>query len=252
MRLSEKDIDLMDSYSKEFKKIFKFYLEAFDSLILLQSNFKIETEEFDKLNDGEQNSIKAYVLLMETSNTTMTGVLRLLSGNLYSDAYSLLRILYETVCLMKFGNLNEENKELIVNTFFKSKLQGSEQNFAENNLEKLAIKKVEELYPGLNQFKYFLNNFGSHISRDKIALGNVGILGDSQASKIFSNNFNNKYYLSALDILLNLSISILEEYIKLFQNYRKFDKDIIDNFIKIKSGHTEKIRPQLLKMIKEN
>jgi hypothetical protein len=153
---------------------------------------------------------------------------------------------------MKFGNLNVENRIKIIDTFFKSKRNDAEQNSAEISLIISSIKAVENLYPELKGLKYYLNNFGSHISRDKIGLGNIAILGDAQSSPIFSCNFFNKYFLSSLDMLFYVYLFIFEEYITLFQNYMYFDKEIIDQFNSMKVNFVNEVRPKLLKMIKDS
>jgi hypothetical protein len=247
----EKIIDLMDSYSKGFKTSFHFYLDEFNDLIMLQSNMIINKDELNNLNEENQNSVKAYGFLLETSNTTMAGVLRLLSGNMYSDSFSLIRILYEILCVMKYGNLSVGNRIKIVETFFKVKLEVLEQNTAESRVISSAKKAVGSLYPELKDLKYYLNFFGSHISRAKIGLGNVAILNEPQSSPIFSCNFFNKYFLSSMDMLFQVYLLIFEEYITLFQNYMRLDGQVIEQFKSIKVNFVNEVRPKLLGLIKE-
>ena len=118
---------MSDRFSTEFCTVFDFYIESFDNLFELQGKIGLDMPSLSCLRDLDQNIVKGYLFLVESSNTTAIGALRLFASNIYSDAYSLVRILYEIQCLLRWGNFSSENKQELYHTIYKSGLSGKDQ-----------------------------------------------------------------------------------------------------------------------------
>lgn len=204
--------NIADWASKDFAKEFDYYLTSYFKIYNIQSSIGIE--DLTIFPENTKNIYLTYLFFVESANTTSTAVIRLLSSNIFSDCYSLLRILFEIACLLHFGNCSEENKSEIYDTFFGKGLTEKEHNRNEWKLTQKATTFFLDKQPELNQLKDELNNFGSHISRAKIALGNVGLIGERQASKFFTPNFKHPLFRKALGYLYSIMLIILEEYIK--------------------------------------
>lgn len=212
----------------------------------LQSKIGLEREELASLSEDDQNFIKSYLFLVESSNTTAIGALRLFSSNLYSDAYSLIRILYEIGCLLHWGNESKKNKEKLYYSIFKSDLPDEEHYLGEWKLIKDAQRLIEAKKPALVDIRRQLNNFGGHISRKKILQGNITNIGDSTASRLFTPNFRNKHLLAGLDFTYNMFCFILEEYSNHLTNYDAVPSSIGDEIGHVSYNFVKNIRPKLL------
>lgn len=241
--------NIFDAFSNEFPKKFSFYIDSFDNMFNLQSKIGLEREELSALAELDQLLIKGYLFLVESSNTTAIGALRLLTSNLYSDAYSLIRILYEIACLMHWGNVSKENKEKLYYSLYKSGLPEEEHYRNEWKLIKTAQKLYESENPGFVEIRQKLNNFGGHISRQKIMLGNITNIGDSTASRLFTPNFNNRHLLVGLDLTHNMFNLILEEYSTHLNTYNAVPQKIYKEILLIAHNFLQSVRPKLQEFI---
>ncbi|MBN4081268.1 hypothetical protein JYT44_02765 [Caldithrix abyssi] len=187
---------IFNQVTKDFEQKFGFYLDALDQIYQYQSKIGLLKSELSALPEQDQNIIKSFLFLVESSNTTSIGALRLFSSNLFSDAYSLLRILYEIASLIHYGNLPDQNKIEIYQTLFMSGLPEKEHKKKEWKLIQKSERKLESERPDYNKILKELNNFGGHISGAKIILGNVSTLGNAVASRVFTSNFNNSRFFS--------------------------------------------------------
>lgn len=242
-------LNLLDNFSDDFIIQFGFYLDILDKLYYLQSKIGLSEENLSSLEEKDQNIFKSYLFLVESSNTTSTGVLRLLSSNLYSDAYSLIRILYEIACLLYYGNISIDNKREIYYSIFKSGLSETEHKKKEWKLIQKAEKELESKNGEYINIRKELNNFGSHISKTKIILGNVTTLGNATASILFTSNFSNRYFLAGLDFLFSMEMLILDEYSNHLENYDGVPKLIKKEIKDLPRIFLERIRPRLQSFI---
>lgn len=240
---------VLDAFSMEFPKKFPFYIESIDNMFRLQGEIGFERDELSSLNELDQLLVKAYLFLVESSNTTTIGCLRLLSSNIYSDAYSLIRILYEIACLLHWGNVSKENKLELYHSIFKSDLPSDKHYRNEWKLIKKAQKLYESEKPELVSIRQKLNNFGGHISREKIVLGNITNIGDSVASSLFIPNFNNKHLLMGLDFTHSMFNLILDEYSCHLKRYNAVPKSIDDNIKLVSRSFITSVRPKLQKFM---
>lgn len=240
----------MNSFSSNFLNKFDFYIDSFDVSIKYQSKIGLTEKELSSLSELDQNLVKSYLFFAESSNTTIIGVLRLLSSNLYSDAYSLVRILYEIACLMHYGNISKDNKIEVYRTIFKSNLSEDEHQKNEWKLIKKSETFFEKEKPGLVPIRKELNNFGGHISRKKIVLGNITAIGNSSASTLFTNNFNNRYLLAGLDFVHCMFNLILEEYSQHLIEYNGVDDRDLYEIKKLSQRFLTNIRPRLQSFMK--
>ena len=191
MNTLENVFNIMDEFSSQFKRKFNFYTKSFNEIMEIQCNIGLSKNEMTELELIDEKLVKTYLFLAESSNTTSAGALRLISSNLFSDAYSLMRILYEIACLMHWGNISIENKQEVYNIIFKSRQSGNEQGKLEWKLIQKAQTQFETEKPRLIDIRKKLNNYGSHISREKI-VGNITSLNGASASIMFVNNMGNK------------------------------------------------------------
>lgn len=162
-------LSITSNFEKDFLKNFGFYLDSLDKLFDIIDGIGLDETRLSKLPESESNKYKSFLFLMEAANTTSIGVLRLLSGNIFSDANGLLRILYEIACIMHWGNASEDNKEKIYIDFFKSKVSDKERSTLEWKLIKSAQKLFEDEKPGMSDIRRELNNYGSHLSLKKLS-----------------------------------------------------------------------------------
>lgn len=241
----------MNTYSNSFVTKFDFYINSFDNAISYQSKIGLEKKSLSALDELDQKLVQSYLFLAESSNTTMMAALRLFNSNFYSDAYALLRILYEIACLMHYGNSKRENKIELYNVFYKSKLPNDEHQRNEWKLIKKSQTLFEKEKPGLIDVRKELNSFGSHISRKKVVLGNMTALGESSASTLFTDNSKNKYFLSGLDFTFSMYVLILEEYAISLQEFNGATSNDISNIRNLSLNHLAQIRPKLVKMMKK-
>jgi hypothetical protein len=245
MSITRNILNLFNTFSDDFKNQFDFYLDILDKVYSLQSQMGLNEEKLSSLDEEDQNIFKSYLFLVESSNTTSTGALRLLSSNLYSDAYSLIRILYEIACLLHYGNLEMDNKREIYYSMFKSGLPESEHNRNEWKLIQKAEKELESTNSEYVTIRKKLNNFGGHISRTKIILGNVTTLSNATASNLFTSNFSNRYFLAGLDFLFSMSLLILDEYRIHLSNYNGVTEKITKEIKDLPGIFLQEVRPKL-------
>jgi len=224
MSSTRDSIKIFENYLEKFIHEFDFYLDALDEIYRYQSAIGLSQDELASLPELDQNIIKSFLFLVESANTTSIGALRLFSSNLFSDSYSMIRILYEICCLMHYGNISMENKKEIYYTIFKSGLSGKEHSRNEWKFIKKAEHKTEELVPGLIPIRNELNNLGSHVSKSKIIFGNVGFMNNASISKLFTSNFHNRFFLIGLDLLYFTFLLVLEEYLKHLKCYKNFSE----------------------------
>lgn len=208
-----------NGFLDSFTKHFGFYLDSLDRIFELQGQIGLETPALTTLADEEQKRFKSYLFLVESVNTTSMGALRLFAGNFYSDAFALLRMLYEAAALMHYGNESPQNWDEVYRSMFKSGLDETAHAKGEWALIKKAQSRWETEEPDLVPLRRYINNFGAHISCAKIVLGNVCALGDRSASTVFRNNFNKSEYLMGLDLLHSLLMMTLQEYDKHAASY---------------------------------
>ena len=238
-------LGICDRWTESFCKDFGFYLDFLDKLIAIQSSVGFERDELAALPDETQDLIKTYLFLAEAGNTTLTAALRLLSSNLHADAFGLIRILYEIACIMHYGNISYTNKVEVLRTLFKSGLEGKEQSKAEWKFTKKALGQFRSEKPDLEQIVDFLNNYGAHISREKVVLGNITVLGDQSASTVFVSNFNDKHFLVGLEFLYHIFAMIQEEYIRHLEQLGGAAENKYGEVVELSKRFLQRARPQL-------
>ncbi|MDP2895805.1 MAG: hypothetical protein Q8Q12_04510 [bacterium] len=197
-----------------FVEEFGFYLDSLDRIFELQGRIGLDEPALSALAERDQNRFKSYLFLCESANTTSMGALRLFSGNLYSDAFALLRMMYEIACLMHYGNRSPDHGDKVYATMFKSGLEEHAHSKREWSLIQKAERDFETEKADLTALRQYINNFGAHISRSKIVLGNVTALANRSASTVFLDNSRRKEFLMGLDLLHCLLMLVLEEYDK--------------------------------------
>src|SRR5665811_116195 len=107
-----------DASRQQFIERFDFYLDSLDRLFELQGQVGLSEPSLAALSADDQLRFKAYLFLMESANTTATGALQLFAGNCHSDAYALLRMIYEVAALMYYGNGSPECSAEVHRTMF--------------------------------------------------------------------------------------------------------------------------------------
>ena len=241
----------LSMFEKDYIGKFDFYLDALDRLYALQGAMGLERDQLSNLSDEEQKLFKSFLFLVESSNTTSIGALRLLVGNIYSDAFALIRILYEVACIMHYGNKSHENKLEVYESIFKS----DDQEYNHNNKEWDFTRKAQRLYEseneGLKELKKFINNFGSHISRSKVVLGSVTHQNDTASSTLFTPNYRKKEFLIGLDVLSGTMAMILEEFATHNESYDGISGEIMAEVNSIPDYLIKTIRPKLHTLMKE-
>jgi len=228
-----------------FIERFGFYLDSLDRVFELQSRIGLETPALTALAEEEQARFKTYLFLQEACNTTGTGALRLFVGNFYSDAFALLRMIYEAAALMHYGNASPENASEVYRTIFKSDLDDAAHSKGEWALIRKAESRFEDEKPDLVPLRQYINNFGAHISRAKIVLGNVGTAGNQAASSVFRSNFGKAEYLMGLDMLHGLLMLVLEEYDRQAALHQGALPSVAGEIAAHNQQFVEEIRPQL-------
>ncbi|MFW9928277.1 MAG: hypothetical protein ACFFD1_02690, partial [Candidatus Thorarchaeota archaeon] len=186
------------------------------------------------------------------ANTTSTGALRLFSSNFHSDAYSLIRILYEIASLMHYGNITFENKKEILYSFFKSGLSEPDHKKKEWKLIQKAERELENENPEYIDIRKELNNFGGHVSISKIFIGNVTTFNNATASTLFSSNFRSRRLLAGLDFLFSIMVLILDEYSNHLEDYNGVSETLKNDIKKLQLEFLNEIRPKLQDYIDPN
>ena len=252
MSTSRDILGILDLHTKSYLSQFGFYLDATDEMFALQGEIGLDISEMQALPENDQNLIKTYVFLVESSNTTWAAALRLLSSGFVADCYSLIRILYEIGALLHYGNSSppDTRSELYL-TIFKSGLSEDKHHKSEWNLIQKASRLIERENPGLIPVRQELNNFGGHISRAKVVLGNIMALGTSSSSRIFTLNWNDSRYLAGLDFLMSMNLLILEEYALLHETYGGISPETHNQVKAQASKILSKVRPRLQCMVKK-
>ena len=252
MSITRNIINLSNQKTQTFIDTFGYYLDSIHELFKIQNKIGLFEKELSALNEDDQNRFKSYLFLMEAVNTTSSGVLNLFANNYYSDAYALLRIMYEVISLMSYGNQSPENSLEIFLTIFKSEKDPKEHSKAEWNLTKKATRNIEEGQPEMKRLKEYINNFGSHISRSKVVLGNLGIINNKQAASVFDNNYDKKEFLMGLDLLYGMLHRTIKEFniqsIKYMGAQPSVEKEIEDE----NDFFLLKIRPKLVSLMKKD
>lgn len=235
---------VLDSFIQDFG----FYLDSLDHIFHLQGQIGLDRPALSALPEHEQNRFKSYLFLTESVNTTSMGALRLFAGNLYSDAFALLRMIYEATCLMHYGNQSTQHGDKLYKTMFKSCLDDPNHIKGEWALIKKAQSHWENEEPDLIPLRQYINNFGAHISRAKIVLGNVCALGNQSASTIFMDSSRKREYLMGLDLLHCLLMKVLEEYNKQAVSYPRALPTISNDIAAHNEHFLAKVRPRLRKI----
>jgi len=251
MSTTRNTLGICDGWTESFLEEFGFYLDYIDELIRIQGSVGFERDELAALADDDQDLVKTYLFLAEAGNTTMTAALRLLSSNLHADAFGLIRILYEIACIMHYGNILRANKSEILRTMFKSGLIGKEQSKAEWKLTREALAAFRSEKPDLDEVVDFLNNYGAHISREKVVLGNMTALGDQSASSVFISSFGAKRFLIGLEFLYHILAMIQEEYIRHLEDLGGASQDRHKAVVELGKRFLKDVRPKLQARMKE-
>lgn len=244
-------INISNQKTEFFVEKFNYYLDSLDKLFHLQGVIGLNVAELSALNKDDQNKFKSYLFIMESVNTTCMGALNLFANNYCSDAYALLRIMYEVMALMHYGNQSPENSYEIYETIFKSGKNHKEHSMGEWNLTVKAEKLLEKDSESNSDLRKFTNNFGSHISRTKIVLGNLSLIGNRQVSIVFCDNYSNREYLLGLDLLFGLFLRIIKEYNKQSILYPGAEPSIEHEIEVENSNFLRNVRPLLISSIEE-
>lgn len=251
MSTSRNILNLMEQHGRTFAKRFPFYLDAADQIISLQGKMGLDVPAMQGLPEHDQNLVKTYVFLAESGNTTWSAALRLLSAGFIADAYGLIRILYETAALLHYGNSSPpDTRSELYRAIFKSDLPEEEHRRQEWAFTQKATRLIEKENPGLIPVRQELNNFGGHISRAKVVLGNIGALGNASASRVFMPDWSDNRYLAGLDVLLTVSTLILEEYAELQDSYGSVSPDVKTSVKGLAGTFLSTVRPKLQAMMK--
>ena len=251
MSTSRNILGLLDGHAKDYLRRFGFYLDATDEIFELQGKMGLDAPAMRALPNTDQNLIKTYMFLVESGNTTWAAALRLLSSGFIADSYSLIRILYEIGAVLHYGNSSPPTtRSELHQTMFKSGLPEDEHRKREWSLIQKATRLIENQNPGLVPVRRELNNFGAHISRAKVVLGNVTALEASSASRVFTPNWSDNRYLAGLDFLLTVTTLVLEEYAKLHETYRAIAPDVQTRVRGLAAKFVSSVRPRLQSMMK--
>ncbi len=230
-----------------FAEEFGYYLDSFDMAFSLQSRIGLDRAAMSALPDREQNRFKANLFRTESVNTTVIGALYLLAGNLYSDAFALLRMMYEAACLMHYGNQSPLCGDELFQTMFRSGLDERSHAQGEWKIVSKAMREWESQVRGLAPIRQFINNFGAHISRAKIALGNVTALGNQSASTVFTDNTHKREFVAGMDILHNLFMMVLEEYDRQASSHAGAAPSVAPEAATLNRQYLREVQPRLQK-----
>jgi len=253
MSTSRNTLRILDSHAADYLNRFAFYLDATDEVFELQGKMGLDAAAMQALPGEDQNLIKTYVFLAESANTTWAAALRLLSSGFVADSYALIRILYEIGALLHYGNSSPPaTRSEVYATMFKSGLSEEEHRKQEWSLIQKSTRLLEGESPGLAPVRRELNNFGAHISRAKVVLGNITALGTSSASRVFTPNWSDRAYLAGLDFLLTITTFIVEEYAKLHATYAGVAQDVLSKVTGLGKKFASTVRPRLQRMMRNS
>ncbi|MFH1755640.1 MAG: hypothetical protein ABIA59_08035, partial [Candidatus Latescibacterota bacterium] len=132
--------------------------------------------------------------------------------------------------------------------FFKSGQVGHGHNRGEWDLIKLAERCFEYKAPNMKELRTSLDNFGAHISRAKVVLGNVNVIDGVTQSRLFSPNFKNESFLLALELLHGLMMMGLEEYEIHQQRFSGSYPSVSEEIKRINLSFANDIQPRLRDM----
>lgn len=251
MSTSRNILRILDGHTKDYLDRFAFYLDAADQVIALQGKMGLDVAAMQALPEHDQNLVKAYLFLVESSNTTWAAALRLLSSGFIADAYGLIRILYETAALLHYANSSPpDTRTELYRKMFESGLPEEAHRKQEWAFTRKATQLLETNYPDLIRVHKELNNFGGHISKSKVVLGNITAFGDASASPIFTPNWSDNRYLAGLDFLLTVSTLVLEEYATLHETFGGISPDIQTKVRGLAGKFMSSVRPKLQSMMK--
>jgi len=249
MSISRNVLCLLQGHEKTFSRRFAFYLDATDEAMILQGQMGLDADAIKALHEHDQNLIQTYVLLVESGNTTWAAALRLLSSGFAADSYGLIRILYETAALLHYGNSSPpETRTELYNAIFKSRLEESEHRKQEWKFTQKATCLLEDDKPGLVPLRQELNNFGGHISRSKVVLGNLTVIGDVPVSCVFAPGWCNTWYLAGLELLFLVKAVILEEYARMQESYGGLPPGVQARVAGLTETFLSSVRPKLQAM----
>ena len=232
-----------DSFLESFVEDFGSYLDSLDYAFHLQG--QIGVPDLSVLSETEQKRFKSYLFLTNSVNTTTMGALRLFSSNFYSDAFALLRMIYEAASLMHYGNKSPQKADEVYRSIFKSGLNEHEHFKGEWALIRKAEGDWEKQNADLIPIRQYINNFGAHISRAKIVLGNVTMRGNESIPSIFSDNSRKSEFVMGLDMLHNLFMMALEEWDKQAALYVGALPSLRDKILAHTNRFIKEIRPKL-------
>ncbi len=251
MSTSRNILHLLGGHEKTFSQSFTFYLDAIDEVMTLQGQIGLDADKMIALPEHDQALIKTYVFLVESGNTTWAAALRLLSSGFAADSYGLIRILYETSALLHYGNSSPpETRTELYNAMFKSRIHEREHRKNEWNFTQMCICSFEKDKPELATVRRELNNFGGHISRAKILMGNLTITENVSASSVFTPNWRDNRYLAGLDFLYSLNALIIEEYAIMQRSYGGLPAGTQEQLTRLTKAFISSVRPKLQAMMK--
>jgi len=233
------------SYLDDFEREFGFYLDSLDRIYHLQGLIGLERQELSALPEPDQNRFKSYLFIVGSASTTSLGALRLFAGNLYSDAFALLRMLYEACTLMHYGNQSSQHGDEVYRTLFKSGLDGEEHSKGEWSLIRKATKQWEAENPDMVPLRQYVNNFGAHVSRAKIVLGNITARGDESTSVLLTDNSRKQEFVMGLELLHALLVMALEEYDRQAAAHPGSSPSVAREIAEHQSRFMAEIRPRL-------
>ena len=186
-----------------------------------------------------------YLFLTESVNTTATGALHLFAGNLFCDAFALLRMMYEAAALMHYGNQSPQHSDELYRAMFKSGMDEQSHHKGEWTMIRKATGQWESEKPGLVPIRQYINNYGAHISRAKIVLGNVTAFGNQSASAVFVDNTRRPEFVMGLDMLHTLFMMVLEEYDKQAKLYPGASPSVAQEIAAHNGRFLAEVRPML-------
>jgi len=165
----------------------------------------------------------------------------------------LLRIEYSGAVyrITHYGNISHTNKVEVFRTMFKSGLTGKEQSRAEWNLIRKALAICRSEKPDHSEVVEFLNNYGAHISRENVVLGNVTTLGDQAVSSVFVTNFSAKRFLVGLEFLWHILAMVQEEYIRHLEDLGGASQDRHRAVDELGKRFLRDVRPRLQAKMKD-
>ncbi|MDZ4180684.1 MAG: hypothetical protein U1E29_15875 [Coriobacteriia bacterium] len=228
---------------------FDFYLDALDGLFVLQGRAGLSEAALTALPADEQLRFKAYLFLMESVNTTASGALQLFASNYYSDAFALLRMIYEAASLMYYGNQSPVCADEFYETVFKSGLEDAAHAKGEWALIRKAQSAMEDADPELVEVRKLINNFGAHVSRAKIVLGNVAASSGQTVSTVFRDNCRQPEFLQGLDLLFCVLAIAVQQYDRQAATYAGAKPDVADEIGSAINRFAGVTRPRLQGMV---